>query len=627
MNVELPLPRALALLGLALPAVLLTGRDIACGLTPQRSLRAPLTPVLALALWLVSVHTAGLLTHSFIRGLTVGTLGVALADPAVRLARRAAPARHGGSMGRGAGPLALLVIALVTLPIIRMAFGWGFHDEDLITGHLSIGAQIDNDIYPPRHLTFASVPLHYHYGFDLLTACVAAIARTRIDVAIDVATVALWSAAAWLLWALGDLWFGRGRGWLTLALTLFAGGLPVCFNGKRLVVTELVGRCQVDEFPQLAPVVSSFFQHPWGLGVPLSLATILVFSARAHERPLPRLCALSLLLTALSLGQVVLFMTLLPSVVAAELWYLLVIARRPLRDGLGIVAAAGAAVTAAVVLGSSFTTLGAGSLTTRVHFGLGVVDGLSGALRWHVQSYALALPLALVGVWLLPRSARVLTALLVGGCLLVLNTFRYASSSDMVKFGVVAAIGMGLAGAAGIDRILRRMRGKSMPVRVGLAGLAATLMLGATSGGVSFALFFFWEGATRYYVPKIPPLPSDDARAASFLRTKIRAGEIVYRRESSAVGYARWAGLPIPWSDWAVPAFGFPQERIDARADLMRRLPETTEEYLAEGIEWFVLDGLDRRLNAHADHWIAAGSAARVATFGSLRVVKLGAPP
>jgi hypothetical protein len=209
----------------------------------------------------------------------------------------------------------------------------------------------------------------------------------------------------------------------------------------------------------------------------------------------------------------------------------------------------------------------------------------------------------------------------------VLNAFRYSHSSDMVKFGVVAAIGMGLAGAAVIDRILRKMRGRSLPARVGLAGLAAALTLGATSGGLAFALFFFWKGATRYFGVAVPGLPPDDARAASFIRGKVRAGEIVFRREGRALGYAQWAGLPIPWSDWGVSAFGFSPEQIGARQALLKRLPADTDEYLAEGIDWFVLESVDWQINGHADRWIAGGKATQLATFGGLRVVKLVRPP
>ena len=57
---DIPLPRSLALLSLALPGVLLAGWELAAGLTRRRSIRQALAPIAAIALWLLSIHVAGL---------------------------------------------------------------------------------------------------------------------------------------------------------------------------------------------------------------------------------------------------------------------------------------------------------------------------------------------------------------------------------------------------------------------------------------------------------------------------------------------------------------------------------------------------------------------------------------
>ena len=126
----------------------------------------------------------------------------------------------------------------------------------------------------------------------------------------------------------------------------------------------------------------------------------------------------------------------------------------------------------------------------------------------------------------------------------------------------------------------------------------------------------------RVYAHALPPM-APDARAASFLRSRVRPGEIVFRREGPAAGYAQWGGLPLPWSDWGTATFGFPRERTEARASLLRALPLETSAYRAEGIVWFVLDASDARMNSRADAWIAMGEAEVVARFGALRVVRL----
>ena len=59
---------------------------------------------------------------------------------------------------------------LVTAYVAPTALGWSFHDEVLVTGHLSITSEIENGTYPPRHLSFPELELRYHYGFDLLVA-------------------------------------------------------------------------------------------------------------------------------------------------------------------------------------------------------------------------------------------------------------------------------------------------------------------------------------------------------------------------------------------------------------------------------------------------------------------------
>jgi hypothetical protein len=615
MGLDPPLPRSLGLLCLALPGVWLAGREAAAWLSTARLLREALAPVLALAFWLLAVHAAGLASQSFSVGLVIGTLGVAAAGVAAW--------RRGGApppVGRGLGAGAWIAIALSALPVAWIAFGWAFHDEDLITGHMSIASELGNGVYPPRHLTFADLPLRYHYGFDVIVAAIAVVARTRVDTAIDVATVLLWILTGRVLWAIGRLWLGRG--WPAFLLVLYAGGLPWCAFGPPLRRGgDRLAFCRVGGQGTLAPLLSSCFQHPWALGLPLALAVLLCASAPDRTRERPRLAVIAILLAALSLGHVVLFATVLPSVVAAG--FLGRTRRRP-REVVGLLAVAGAAGVFAVVWGPLASFGGSGAASPATALRLGVVAHIPDLARWHVQSFGPALGLALPGLWLVPRRGRAMIALLFAGSLAVLNTVRYVHSDDSLKLGVVAGIAGGLAAAATVSRIAGAARHHRLPIAALLGALAGGLTLAAAAEGLSYALVFFTPTVDRFYAHALPPMAPDDARAASFLRGRVRPGEIVFRREGPAAGYAQLGGLPLPWSDWGTATFGFPRERIDARAALLRTLPLETSPYHAEGIVWFVLDAADARVNARADAWIGMGEAEVVARFGALRVVRLG---
>ncbi len=630
MRVALPFPRSLSLLLILLPFVLLAGFWLARRLTKDRALSITLTPGIAVAGWLLAVHAAGLATRSFLSGLAIGTAGVAalaIAYAAYQLKTRAwVPSVR--EVRLGSTPLLLLTALITTGLVGEMAFGWLFHDEHLYTGHLSISSQILNDVYPPRHLSFPDVELRYHYGFDLFAACLTALFRVRIDEAIDISTVLFWAYTVWLLWTLGAMWFGRSRGLLTVVLVLFAGGLPVCADGSAYGLEEAISVCSVQNLWVMPPMVSSFFQRPWALALPLAVATIIVFTERQHERPVPRLVVLWLLGSALSLGHVVLFVTILPSVLASELWWLYAVERRRFREGIPIVLVGAATAVTALAIGGFFTGRSGEWASQTFELRVGVVDGFQGSLMWNLQSFGLLLPLALVGAAFVPRRARLFIGLLLVGSLTVLNTVRYKLSWDIVKFGVVAILAMGLAATAAIDRVLVLLSGPGFARRSARVGVGFALTTAAAAGGLSLVLFFqaFPAEATSYFNPNGSPMARSDVKAAGYLRKNIQPGELVFRREDKAPAYAQWAGLPVPWLDWAVGMFGFPQERLWQRQRLLRRPSYTPEAYWDEGIRWFVIDEHDGPVAMNANRWIAESRAIEAARYGNVRVVRLKAP-
>jgi hypothetical protein len=603
-----PIPWFFALLAFALPGVLFTGFVAARRVTRDRGLLVALAPTIALATWLLAVHGLGLATHSFVRALTLGTLGVAALGPFVR-DRRLEPSA--GSFDNRPLLLRAAVVVLVTLPVARIAFGWQFHDEDLFTGHMSIPAEIENGIYPPRHLTFAHVELGYHYGFDLLTACVATIFRLPVARAIDVASVGLWMLTAWLVGALGDCLLASRRGWIAILTTLFGGGVPLCLEATRHSVKDPLGFCTIHGEAIASPLVSNFFQHPWALGIPLSLAMWLVFvSAR---RGAPRLVVLSLLALALSFAHIVLFVTMCASLGFAEvlaLWR----ERQPFVEALRVLAS-GVFVGAGALVLDGFSRAPPWQGGVPFELRIGVVRG--SVAIWHAQSFGLLLPIGLAGLFLLPSRAPVRAVL--GGfavvCLIALNSAHYKYSGDSVKFGGALALALGLGAAVVVDRLARHVRGV----------IAAAAAIGVMAGGLAFAFVFMVlpSAASTVFRGLNVALTADDDDAASFLRCRVRAGEVVYRRSGPARAYVLLAGLPTAWVDWGVAGFGYPRGWRNARTELLRIAPEATLAWRKEGIVWFVLDLDDTKLNVLAATWIARGDAAVVARFGTLQIVRL----
>ncbi len=195
-----------------------------------------------------------------------------------------------------------------------------------------------------------------------------------------------------------------------------------------------------------------------------------------------------------------------------------------------------------------------------------------------------------------------------------------------MKFANVALMALGLAVAALAARAVGPRRPIGFARRFVGVFAAGVFVAYSVAGGVAFALFIplFPKDAGRFFNRHGWILPDDDIRAASFLRTRVRLGEIVFRKEGPAVGYAQWAGLPVPWIDWAVYTFGFTKDRTAPREKLLKALPAAADEYRKQHILWFVLEPADKRLNGIADRWIARGEAHELARFGNLRVVQLG---
>jgi hypothetical protein len=94
---------------------------------------------------------------------------------------------------RSAWTKRLGIAALSMMPIVLPTILLNFHDEAYFNEHFAMIAHLQNGTYPPRYLYEPSLPLRYHYGFDIAGAIVTGLLRVRLDHAVDLLTLALWS--------------------------------------------------------------------------------------------------------------------------------------------------------------------------------------------------------------------------------------------------------------------------------------------------------------------------------------------------------------------------------------------------------------------------------------------------
>jgi hypothetical protein len=602
-----PTPKVFVLLIALLPVVWLSGSALAERVARDRSFARLLTPALALSLWLLSIHIASLIASSFWIALPAGTLVVAAAGAISRL--RPAPALSSGEKC----PWMWISALAATAYVAPTALGWWFHDELFVTGHLSIVAQIENGIYPPRHLSFPEFELRYHYGFDLLVAAVASILRLRADHAIDLVTLFAWGYSWCLAWAIGERLVARGWGGVTAAVVLFGGGMAF-FSPGRTLVEHLLGFGAVGSDDLNPTVVSYFFQHPWTLGVPLGLATILAVAERDVPARAARLGAIGLLLVALSLCQTVLYLCLTGTLLLAEP---LAEAKIEWKSALRPLLVLVGALFIASRLHGFFVSPPAGSENMLELRSLPLGGSLGGWASWHLETFGLLLPLGVVGLFFLARE-RVLMSLLVVGGLLVLNSLRYRWSWDIVKFATVASLALSFGASAALQRLFEL---RPQPLGRAVGALAAAGLLAA---GLLFPLVIGSHVRGIPFERQVPvALSVADGQAVDWLRQNIRPGEIVYRRGETGLGYAQWGGLPQLLGEEQAEHFPLPRRIFPERARFLATPVSEPEMLLRHRVRWLVLDPGDERLARLAERWTVEGRAAVRARFGPLTIVEI----
>jgi hypothetical protein len=623
-----------------LPLVWRAGLALARLATRDVQLSRFIAPGAALALWLFGVHFAGLVSGSFYTGLYAGTIFAAALGAASL--RKTLPADSEGGeagdlpswwiwIGMGAAVAVLLGPVLYTSK----------HDECLITGHVSIPAEMQNGIYPPRHLTFPRYELRYHYGVDLAAAAVSAVLG-RLDVALTVHLLALllWAYSFCLYWLVGErLIGGRLAGPVTATCVLFAGGAPY-FCHVTTTLDYFTSMCRRGGVWIVPPMASNFLQHPWSLGLPVFAALLLVWTHRdgrspASPEPGRNLSdgrrqvsgfagawskpegdgrwgwlLLGLLACVLSLAQAVLFVCAVPSLVAdASLRDRRVSPRALLQSG-----AWAAAVFVVARLLHGFFAPSAEPSQGRLEWHPFWLDAsASDWALWHLEGLGALLPLGIAGLFVLRRQ-RVLLGLLAFGGLVVRDAFRYTPSWNIVKFAMVSQLALAILTAACVTAALARPR-----LRVaGAVGLVAS-----TAFGLAWPL-----SIAATHPPTIEagqclpaPLTGADAAAVALLRRRVSAGEAVFRSER-ADAYAMRAGLPQQTWDWGTQGFGFSDGLYQERRALIAH-PDDLEAFRRQGFRWLVLGPRDGHALVAARQWVSEGKAEVAGEFPPLTVFRL----
>lgn len=588
---------------LLLPLVWRAGRALVQLATRDVRLSRVTTPGVALAVWLLAIHASGLLTHSFYVGLFAGTAGVAALG--LWSLRRPLPAEPSGEGATTWMWLGALVAACALIGPVT----WWKHDECLIVGHISIPTEMENGIYPPRHLTFPTYELRYHYGIDLAVAAVSSLlGRLPIPLTVHALAVVLFGYSFALYWLLGERLIGsRAAGPITAACAMFAGGGPVFF-GRAGDSTAFWDSVRIRGGTWITPpMISNFLQHPWSLGLPLFAIVLLVWIRLGSDLPSRwGWLLLGVLVAALSLAQTTLFVCIAPCIVALGT----LDGRRPSAGRFARYAAWAVAIVVAARLLHGFLAPtpepAEGKIAFHPFWGETTPREF---LLWHLESFGALLPLGVAGFFLL-RQQRLLLGLLAAGGLLVRDLFKYWPGWNIVKFSVVSELALAILAAAVLTAAISRRRWWPL----GAAGIAA-----CTFVSLAFSVSLTVDGPGRSCLAKVASPADGDA--ILFLRQRIAAGEGVFRSEN-ADAYAELGGLPQQSWDWGVKSFGF-SEPLYARRQHLIDHPDDLDDFEKQGFRWLVLGPRDTLTLDAARRWTRDGRAQLSAEFPPLAVYRL----
>lgn len=454
--------------------------------------------------------------------------------------------------------------------------------------HFPITQVLARGVFPPEHPLFPGEPFRYHYGFDVLAALPRAFTGCCVVPAIDIATLASYLLLSALAIAVGAELAGRRGASLGLVLVPFGSGIMQIFLFRDFGAMQLEWSALPASWAQSTPppVISNFFQHPQGLGMPLALAVLLLWSGADSDRRTRRYRALlgAILLGALSLAQLVFFgvlglvlgITVLARAARTRRW----------GDGLLELGMLVSALAIAWFLGGFFEP--GAKPTSLLELGQPYFrEPLGQMLLHHLVLFGLpllALPVAFRRLSDEPRELRLalVAAVLIG--LAIPNLMTYERSWDIVKFFGIAAFFLNVLLADATARYVR-------------SAVLTTLILvaGTTTAWFWMSRMSVLDG--RFGIPAMHfGAPSAISKAVGE-----QLGPLVEPRDrvlSTNIDLSMGAGFLTPGFDWRLFGDSYMLDR--ARADVLRTHLERARRDLARedldalGVKFLVLSPGDR---------------------------------
>lgn len=628
--IENPQPGWLPVLILALPGMAFAAFAINEAIFPQDDRPFCTIPAIGLVLALLPTHVLALVLGSLSVGLAAawGITGVAGYAWIVRHWRESRSALRIDHAGWGCK---LSITMLATLPIILPTILLNFHDETPYGAHFSHIAHLQNGVYPPRYLYEPSLPLRYHFAFDLAGAIVTGLLRVRLDHAVDLLTLALWPCMFLLLWRLGERVGGRGAG-VAVALTVcFSGGWPVL-----AWYWSQCGYCTINGLWLNPPFISNFFQHPWSIGVPVFCLVVLQRGALPQiENRIVGLGCLIGSLILLSLSQVVLFLPTVMALGFAEIWNLVVHRGRLAKP---VILSLGLAFIGAKLIGGFFTSelyppIGGIFDTGLIFRDFSNLSAIVGQLGWILASFGVLPIFGAVGL-LRAKNEKIFLIVLTVLTFVIANTLRYKYSWDIVKFSGVTFIAFAIGSGIVLSEMAASPRTVGRRLVFGLSALAVVgqgapfpvlVLAGYDPAGHNFPISI---QMIRPYFSTAYPVNSDDARAVSFLRTHMGPSEILYVPPHMAEPYVVWGGLPTQLTVYPAEGgdddeYGLGREKFAARKALSKISDNWFDRLLAEHVTWVATDAEDKALNIILDSPQEQGRAVIFAQYGAVRIFRL----
>lgn len=504
------------------------------------------TATLGLSLLIIGLAGFGRLTQSLVLAtpLIVVSALVIITAAWRRAPPRWVPAVRMPGLGRWGTLGTALVFGLGSYCAFR-GYWW-----DEYSGHYPFTAALARGILPMEHPLFPGEPFRYHYAFDLLAAWVRALTGLNVATALDVVSVA---ALALLLGTARDL--GATLGGARLArvmpvmLTMATGTLLFLLytdNGSIEVHWDLLPVGWRQSVPP--PTISNFFQHPQALGMPMSLAVLMLFDRPMKDAlHLRRAMAASVVMAALSLSQIVFFgtmgltlgLTVLILGLSARAYRTLVI------DGLLLLLS----LAGAVALGG-FLAPGPPA-TNMLVFGKSVfTDPPALQVAFHLVVFGIPLIALPWGLWRAakdPSPLRLPIALSAVFGFLVPHFVTYERSWDIVKF---FALGGFFANALLAETLFARPRPTN---RWRTAGLSALVIACTFSSWIFILRMGVLDGHFGIPPMHFPP-PSEVGRVVGERVNALAGRAYVF---STNVELARAAGTLTPGFDWRQVGQGF----------------------------------------------------------------------